>query len=47
MAKENQVQELANEVENLSLTIHDLKGAIEGLSGELFMLVKTLEKRQK
>ena len=46
MENKNQIKELTEEISNLHMEIHELKNAIEGVAGELFMLVKVLQEKK-
>ena len=46
MKKENTIEDLTQEIQDLSYTIHDLKNSIDNVAGELFALVKVLEQKK-
>lgn len=45
--KTTTTEDLTNEIQDLGYVIHDLKNSIDNVAGELFALVKTLEKNNK
>ncbi len=47
MKQQNTTEDLAQEIQDLSYTIHDLKNSIDSVAGELFALVKVLESKSK
>ena len=46
MKTENTIEDLTQEIQDLSYTISDLKNRIDSVAGELFALVKVLESKR-